>query len=160
MPPADEEHPLRRSLHDEPQSAPSSRVRSAPPSRLRAPIQQVIDELRELYPGELADVLRWIARVKSTRGATPDPGLVSLILAELLRLLPLYQGHGMQGVPVSRVRVAFPEVPGPELDRALLDAEARQLLRLLPVELPAAFVEPGAGVATARGLLYFIAPAR
>ena len=152
---------------DEPPSAPSSRTRpSSPPpasttkpARPRPTLQQTADALRELYPSELAEVQRVIDTMRARRGAATDPGVFSLLLAELLRLLPLYPQS--PGVPVARLRVAFREVvTGPELERALLDAEERRLLRLLPVELPAPFVEPGAGIATARGLLYFIAPAR
>ncbi|MDI1484486.1 hypothetical protein [Polyangium sp. y55x31] len=129
-----------------------------PPPRFRTPFQQAIDVLRELFPCELAEVMRFVDKIRAARGAAADPDLVSRVLGELLRLLPSYRDT--PGVPVSLVRVACPEVPRTLLDRALLTAEERGLLRLVAADFPAAFVEPSAGVPTARGLLYFIAPAR
>ncbi|MDI3291864.1 hypothetical protein [Polyangium sp. 15x6] len=114
--------------------------------------------MRELFPAELAEVMCFVDKVRAARGAAADPDLVSRVLGELLRLLPSYRDT--PGVPVSLVRVAFPQVPKALLDRALLAAEERGLLRLVAADFPAHFVEPSAGVPTARGLLYFIAPAR
>ncbi|MDC0746056.1 hypothetical protein [Polyangium mundeleinium] len=129
-----------------------------PPPRFRSPFQQATDVLRELLPAELAEVMRFVDKVRAARGAVADPDLVSRVLGEILRLFPGYRDTS--GVPVSLVRVAFPDVPKALLDRALLAAEERGLLRLVAAGFPAPFVEPSAGVPTARGLLYFIAPGR
>ena len=141
-------------------AAPISRVQpSTPPASGRRPrslVQQLGDALRDLYPAELLEVRRLIDRMRATRGAASDPDLLSLIVAELLRVEPNY--NNAPGVPVSYLRATFRDVPRPTLDQALRDAEERQLLRLLPASLPGAFVDSASGIQSSRGLLYFVAP--
>lgn len=145
------------SSRDEPPSAPTSRVQPAGRRLLLTPFQQGIEKLGELYPSELADVIRYADKLKGARGAAVNPDLISRLLSELLRLEPSYR-H-LAGVPVARLRTELSDVVRPELDEALLEAERRNLLRLVPVQLPAAFAEPGSGVPSSRGLLYFVAAA-
>jgi hypothetical protein len=118
-------------------------------------VQQLGDALRDLYPAELLEVRRLIDRMRATRGAASDPDLLSLIVAELLRVEPNYKNA--PGVPVSYLRATFRDVRGPTLERALRDAEDRRLLRLLPASLPSPFVDPASGIQSSRGLLYFVA---
>jgi hypothetical protein len=119
-------------------------------------VQQLSDALRDLYPAELLEVQRMIERMRATRGAASDPDLILLLVAELLRVVTNYKNA--PGVPVSYLRATFRDVPRPTLERALRDAEDRQLLRLLPSSLPSAFVDPASGIQSLRGLLYFVAP--
>ena len=61
-------------------------------------------------------------------------------------------------MPISLVRAGLASVPRALIDHALFDAEKRDLLRMEPVQLPAPFVEVGAGIPHERGLLYWIVP--
>ena len=128
----------------------------APGSRSRPewPITTILEQLRELYVVELADVEQYIKRVRSARGDRPSPELVSQVVAIAGRLHLTHAYH----VPISLIRTSFGDVPRTLLDRALFDAESRDLLRMEPVKLPAPFVEVGAGIPHERGLLYWIVP--
>lgn len=114
-------------------------------------------KLESLYADELSDVGRYIEKIESARGAASDPDLCALILAELIRLAPLYRFG--DGVPIARLRVHFSERPRANLRRALLDLEQRGLVRLLPTELRRPFVDRNEGIPSARGLLYFVTSA-
>ncbi|TKC94573.1 hypothetical protein [Polyangium fumosum] len=114
----------------------------------------MVDELCGLDVHELADVLRYAQRVRAVRGDKPTPELVSHVVDAVGRLFPTHRA----GVPLSLVRAGLPSVPRTLLDKALLEAETRQLLRLEPVKLPAPFVEIGAGIQHEKGLLYFALP--
>jgi hypothetical protein len=128
----------------------------APGSRPRPewPITTILEQLRELYVVELANVEQYIKRVRSARGDRPSPKLVSQVVAIAGRLHLTHACH----VPISLIRTSFADVPRTLLDLALFDAESRDLLRIEPVELPAPFVEVGAGIPHERGLLYWILP--
>jgi hypothetical protein len=128
--------------------APSSR------SRPRSPIAEIIDEMRDLSFVELADVQKFVQRIRSARGERPSPELLTQLVATLNRLHERYRAS----VPISLVRAELASVPRASLDQALLEAEARHLLRMEPVTLPASFVEVGAGIQHERGLLYWIVP--
>jgi hypothetical protein len=130
--------------------APTSSTRS----RLKWPISEIVDDLRELTVLELADVQQHVKRIRAARGDRPSPELVSQVLAAVRRLHLTYAYR----VPISLVRAGLVDVPRTLLDLALLDAENRELLRMEPVQLPAPFVEVGAGIPHARGLLYWIVP--
>ncbi len=134
---------------DDPASAPGSR------NRPRTPLGEVVDELWQLTPSELADVHRYAKRVRASRGDRPSPELVSRILAAVERFALDYAAR----VPISLIRAGFPSVPRILIDRALFDAEERNLLRLESAQLPEAFVEVGVGIQHERGLLYWIVPA-
>lgn len=123
-------------------------------ARLKWPITEIVDELRELTLLELDDVQRHVKRLRSSRGEQPSPELISQIVASLERLRRNYP----ERVPISLIRAGFASVPRTLLDQALFEAETRSLLRLEPVELPAPFVEVGAGIQHKRGLLYWIVP--
>jgi hypothetical protein len=127
---------------------------SGPRSRLRWPITEMVDDLRDLSVLELADVQQFVKRIRATRGDRPSPELVSQVVAAAARLR---QTHP-DGVPISLVRAGLANVPRALLDQALFDAETRDLLRIEPVKLPAPFVEVGAGIPHERGLLYWIVP--
>ena len=123
-------------------------------SRPKWPITEIVDDLRELTAVELSDVQQYAKRVRAARGDRPSPELVSQVLAAVRRLHLTYAYR----VPISLVRAGLVDVPRTLLDLALLDAENRELLRMEPVQLPAPFVEVGAGIPHARGLLYWIVP--
>lgn len=120
-------------------------------------VTMLAEDLATLYPDELSEVQRVIERMKAARGIAPDPDFVAQVLAALIRFAPVYK-YG-SGVPIPTLRAHFRDVPRPSLDRALLDAEERKLLRLVASELPSPFVDPAAGIRSKRGFLYFIAPA-
>jgi hypothetical protein len=130
--------------------APSSGSRS----RLKWPITEIVDDLRELTVLELADVQQYVKRIRAARGDRPSPELVSQVVAAVGRLHKNYP----EGVPISVFRAGLANVPRRLLDQALFDAETRDLLRMEPVTLPAPFVEVGAGIPHERGLLYWIVP--
>lgn len=129
-------------------------ISSAPQSRLRSPIREVIEELRRLSAAELADVQQHVKRIRAARGDCPSPELVSQVLAAVERLRQTYPAR----VPISLIRAGLVNVPRTLLDQAVFEAESRHLLRIEPVALPAPFVEIGAGIQHERGLLYWIVP--
>lgn len=128
----------------------------APGSRPRPewPITTILEQLRELCVVELADVEQYIKRVRAAREDRPSPELISKVLLDVGHLHATYAYH----VPISLIRARHADVPRTLLDLALFDAEIRDLLRLKPVNLPAPFVEVGAGIPHERGLLYWIVP--
>ena len=123
-------------------------------SRPKWPITEIVDDLRELTVLELADVQQFVKRIRATRGDRPSPELVSQVVAVVGRLHVTYAYR----VPLPLIRAGLVNVPRALLDQALFDAEKRDLLRMEPVKLPAPFVEVGAGIPHARGLLYWIVP--
>lgn len=123
-------------------------------SRFRTPIGEVLDELRLLDLAELADVQQYARRVRAARADRPSPELVSQVVAAVGRLHSTFTN----GVPISLVRSGLATVPRTLLDQALFEAEARHLLRIEPVPLPAPFIEVGAGIQHERGLLYWVVP--
>ncbi len=123
-------------------------------SRPRWPITEIAEELRELNLLELADVQQHVKRIRAARGDRPSPDLVSQVVAAVGRLHLTYA----YCVPIPLVRGGLVNVPRALLDKALLEAEARHLLRMEPVKLPAPFVEVGAGIPHERGLLYWVVP--
>ena len=123
-------------------------------SRLKRPISEIVDDLRELNVVELADVQQHVKRIRAARGDRPSPELVSQVVAAVGRLRQTYP----ERVPLSLIRAGLANVPRALLDQALFDAETRDLLRVEPVKLPAPFVEVGAGIPHERGLLYWIVP--
>jgi hypothetical protein len=127
---------------------------AVPPSRLKWPMTDIVDNLRELTAVELADVEQHVKRIRAARGDRPSPELVSQVLLDVGHLHATYAYH----VPISLIRARHADVPRTLLDLALFDAEGRDILRMEPVELPAPFVEVGAGIPHARGLLYWIVP--
>jgi hypothetical protein len=139
-----------------PHSKADAPISSTPGSRSRPkwPITEIVDDLRELTAVELSDVQQYARRVRAARGDQPSPELVSQVLAAVRRLHLTYAYR----VPISLVRAGLVNVPRTLLDLALLDAENRSLLRMEPVQLPAPFVEVGAGIPHERGLLYWIVP--
>ena len=139
-----------------PSSRPDAPISSTPGSRprLRWPITEIVDELRELNVVELADVQQHVKRIRAARGDRPSPELVSQVVAAVARLRKTYP----DGVPISLVRAGLANVPRALLDQALFNAETRDVLRIEPVELPSPFVEIGAGIPHERGLLYWIVP--
>lgn len=139
-----------------PHSKADAPISSTPESRSRSkwPITEIVDDLRELTAVELSDVQQYAKRIRATRGDRPSPELVSQVVAAV-RLLHLTYAYR---VPISFVRAKFVDVPRTLLDLALFDAEGCGILRMEPVQMPAPFVEVGAGIPHARGLLYWIAP--
>lgn len=137
-----------------PPSKTDAPISSAPQSRLRSPIREVLDELRELTLAELADVQQYAKRIRAARDNRPSPELVSQVVAAAERLRQTYPKR----VPISLIRAGLVNIPRALLDQAVFDAEARRLLRIEPVELPAPFIEIGAGIQDERGLLYWIVP--
>lgn len=125
-----------------------------PRSRPKWPITEIIDDLRELSAIELSDVQQYVKHVRAAREDRPSPELISKVLLDVGHLHATYAYH----VPISLIRARHVKVPRTLLDLALFDAEDRDLLRMEPVELPAPFVEVGAGIPHARGLLYWIVP--
>ncbi len=142
--------PLETTLVSNPPSA------AAPPSsgRHRSPLREVIDSLHGLSLPELADVFRYVQRVRASRGDRPSPEFVSRLVAVVSRLYVT----NPRRMPISLVRAHFASVPRGLVEQALFEAERRHLLRLETVELPAPFVEVGAGIPHERGLLYWIVP--
>jgi hypothetical protein len=142
--------PLETTLVSNPPSS------AAPPSsaRHRSPLREVSDSLHELSLAELADVFRYVQRVRASRGDLPSPEFVSRVVAVVSRLYATYP----ERVPISLARAHFASVPRGLVEQALFEAEKRHLLRLETVELPAPFVEVGAGIPHERGLLYWIVP--
>ena len=142
--------PFETTLVSNPQSA------AAPPSsgRHRSPLREVIDSLHGLSLAELADVLRYVQRVRASRGDRPSPEFVSRLVAVIYRFYALHT----ERVPISIVRAHFASVPRGLVEQALFEAENRDLLRLETVDLPAPFVEVGAGIPHEKGLLYWIVP--
>jgi hypothetical protein len=134
--------------------APSAPPNSEPISakRIRSPLDEVVDTLRELSLRELADVFRFARRIRATRGDRPSPEFITSVMSVVLRLHSVFPA----GIPVPVVRANFPRVPRALVEQALLEAERRHLLRLETVRLPAPFVEVGAGIPHERGLLYWI----
>lgn len=122
--------------------------------RVRSPLREVIDCLRGLSLPELADVYRYVQRVRASRGDRPSPEFVSRLIAVVSRLYVAYPDR----VPIALVRAHFFSVPRGLVELALFEAEQRDLLRLEIVELPAPFIEVGAGIPHERGLLYWIVP--
>jgi hypothetical protein len=131
-------------------------ISSGPASsgRHRSPLREVIDSLHGLSLSELADVFRYVHRVRASRGDRPSPEFVSRLIAVVSRLSATYPVR----VPISLVRAHFATVPRNLVEQALFEAEARHLLRLETVDLPTPFVEVSAGIQHARGLLYWIVP--
>lgn len=125
-----------------------------PRSRPKWLITELFDELRELTVLELADVQQYIMRVRAARGDRPSPELVSKVLVNVAHFHVTYAYH----VPISLIRARHADVSRTLLDLALFDAESRHLLRMEPVQLPAPFIEVGAGIPHERGLLYWIVP--
>jgi len=123
-------------------------------SRLKWPISEIVDDLRELTVLELADVQQHVKRIRAARGDRPSPELVSQVVASVARLRQTYP----ERVPISLVRAGLANVSRALLDQALFDAETRDLLRMEPVKLPSPFVEVGAGIPHESGLLYWICP--
>jgi hypothetical protein len=137
-----------------PPSKTDAPISSAPQSRLRSPIREVLDELRELTLTELADVQHYAKRIRASRDNRPSPELVSQVVAAAERLRQTFPKR----VPISLIRAGLVNVPRALLDQAIFEAQARHLLRIEPVELPAPFIEIGAGIQDERGLLYWIVP--
>jgi len=139
-----------------PSSKTDAPISSTPESRqrLRWPITEIVDDLRELTVLELADVQQHVKRIRAARGDRPSPELVSQVVVAVARLRQTYPDR----VPISLIRAGLPNVSRALLDQALFNAETRDLLRMEPVKLPAPFVEIGAGIPHERGLLYWIVP--
>ena len=141
--------PVPHSKTDAPiSSTPGSR------SRPRWPITEIVDDLRELTAVELSDVQQYVKHVRAARGDRPSPELISKVLLDVEHLHATYAYR----VPVSLIRARHTDVPRTLLEQALFDAESRDLLRMEPDNLPSPFVEVGAGIPHARGLLYWIVP--
>lgn len=143
-------NPLETTLVSNPPST------ATPPSsgRHRSPLREVIDSLHGLSLPELADVFRYVQRVRASRGDRPSPEFVSRLVAVVSRLHVTNPAR----VPITLVRAHFATVPRNLVEQGLLEAEQRHLLRLEMVDLPAPFVEVSAGIPDARGLLYWIVP--
>ncbi|MDI1443818.1 hypothetical protein [Polyangium sp. 6x1] len=136
-------------LSAEPRSGPSSR-------KLRTPLDEMNEILRKMEIRELGDVLLHAQRLLAARGKAPDPDVISSILAAMGRLYGAYRNA--PGVPLPILRGALSDVPRKTLDDALLEAEARRMLRLVVVSPLTPFVERAAGLHDPRrGLLYFVA---
>ncbi len=141
---------LVQAIAAEPRLGPQSR-------RLRAPIDEVNEILRKMEIRELGDVLLYAHRLLAARGRVPDPDVISAVLAAMGRLHAAYRNA--PGVPLPILRGSLADVPRKTFDEALLEAEARQMVRLIPVSPLTPFIERAAGIHDARrGLLYFCAP--
>ncbi|HMY17425.1 MAG TPA: hypothetical protein PKA58_13980 [Polyangium sp.] len=128
---------------------------SAPPANEpNWPISAIITDLRELSALELADVEQFVKQIRAARGDRPSPQLVSAVVATVERLNHTYAN----GIPIPIVRACHTNVPRALLKRALLDAEAQGILRLVTVKPKAPFIEVVAGIPDKRGLLYWIFP--
>lgn len=118
------------------------------------PISDIITDLREFSALELVDVEQFVKQVRATRGDRPSPQLVAEIVATVERLSGTYS----KGIPIPIVRACHTDVPRALLNRALLEAEARDIWRLVTVTPRAPFIELVAGISDKRGLLYWILP--
>jgi hypothetical protein len=118
------------------------------------PISAIITNLRDLSALELADVERYVEHVRAARGDQPSPRLVSEVVATVERLNKTYS----KGIPIPIVRACHTNIPRALLNRALFEAEARAILRLIAVKPQAPFIEVVAGIPDKRGLLYWIVP--
>lgn len=118
------------------------------------PISAILTNLRELSVLELADVEQFVNQVRAARGDQPSPQLVAEIVASVERLSGTYS----KGIPIPIVRACHANVPRALLHRAILEAEARDILRLVTVTPRAPFIELVAGISDKRGLLYWILP--
>ena len=140
---------LVQALASEPRSAPGSR-------RLKTPLDEIGEILRKMEIRELGDILHHAQRLLAARGKAPDPDVISQALAAMGRLYVAYRNA--PGVPLPILRGALSDVPRKTLDDALLEAEARYLLKLVVVSPLTPFVERAAGIHDPRrGLLYFVA---
>lgn len=124
------------------------------PRSLKWPINDFVDELRELTALEFAELHRDMRRIRAARGDRPSPELVSQVVA-MSGLLNLTYAYC---VPIPLIRAKLHQVPRVLLDRALFAAEALELLRMEPVLVLWPFVEIEAGIPHERGLLYWIVP--
>jgi hypothetical protein len=125
-------------------------------SRLRTPMDDANDVLRRLQLRELVDVLQYAERLIERRGKGTDPEVLTAILAAMGRLYPAYRTS--LGVPIPVLRSALLGVPRTTLEEALLEAELRMLVKLVPTPASAPFVEAAAGIhVPSRGLLYYCA---
>lgn len=127
---------------------------STPKSGPKWPTTEIFDELRELTVLELADVQRFVKRIRAARGDRPSPELISRVLVDVAHLHATYA----YCVPISLIRARYADVPQTLLEQALFDAEKRDLLRIEPVQHPAPFIEVDAAIPHERGLLYWIVP--
>lgn len=118
------------------------------------PISAIITDLRALSVLELADVVQFVKHVRAARGDQPSPQLVAEIVATVERLSGTYS----KGIPIPIVRACHTNIPRALLNRALFEAEARAILRLIAVKPRAPFIEVIAGIPDKRGLLYWIVP--
>lgn len=138
-----------QALAAEPRSGPGSR-------RLKTPLDEISDILRKMEIRELGDILLHAQRLLAARGKAPDPDVISTLLAAMGRLYGAYRSA--PGVPLPLLRGAVTDVPRKTVDDALLEAEARYMLKLVVVSPLAPFVERSAGIHDPRrGLLYFVA---
>jgi hypothetical protein len=122
--------------------------------RLRTPIDEVNDVLRRMEIRELGDVLLYAHRLLAARGQVPDPAVISSVLSAMGRLWSAYRSA--PGVPLPILRGALVDVPRRTLDEALVEAEGRRLIKLVPVSPLTPFIEKAAGIHDSRrGLLYY-----
>jgi hypothetical protein len=136
---------------------PAVPAQAVPPSgrqRVRSPIDEVSDVLRQLEGHELDDVLGYAQRLVAARTSEPGSDVVTAILAAMGRLYPAYRNT--HGVPLPILRGAVVDGTRKLFDEAILEAEARGLIKLVPVSPFAPFVERAAGIHDQRrGLLYY-----
>lgn len=118
------------------------------------PISAIITDLRDLSALELADVVQFMKHVRAARGDQPSPQLVAEIVGTVGRLSGTYS----KGLPIPIVRACHTNIPRALLNRALFEAEARAILRLIAVEPRAPFIDIVAGIVDKRGLLYWVVP--
>lgn len=133
---------------------PSEPVQPSNTDAPKWPITEIVDDLRELNVLELADVQRFVKRIRAARGDRPSPELVSQVVASVGHLHSTYAYR----VPIPLIRACLASVPRTLIDQAFFHAEALDLLRMEPAKLPAPFVEVNAGIPHERGLLYWIVP--
>ncbi|MDI1429042.1 hypothetical protein [Polyangium sorediatum] len=140
----------------------AARVRSSAPETVpwrkgpRSSAAGVLERLPLLNRAEMADALDMLRAELAMRGDGHD---VRPLLLALERLAPIALDRGAPGVPLVRVRQAFPLVSRGDLDAALLDAEARRLVALVPADYVLRGIERAAALPTLdRGLLYYCAP--
>ncbi|MDI1444642.1 hypothetical protein [Polyangium sp. 6x1] len=123
---------------------------------LRSSAAGVLERLPLLNRAETADALDMLRGELAMRGHGHD---VRLLLLAIERLAPIALDRGAPGVPLVRVRQAFPLMSRGDLDAALLDAEARRLVALVPADYVLRSIERAAALPTLdRGLLYYCAP--
>lgn len=135
------------------QDAPTSSTPSSRP-RLKWPITEIVEDLRDLSVLELADVKQFVKRIRAARGDSPSPELVSQIVDSVERLRQTYPDR----VPITLIRAGLANVPRGLLDQALFMAEKNAILRLESTRASDPVVETGAGIPHKRGLLYWIVP--